>query len=98
MDIQEFILIDKLCSHYDLESTFFEDLAHAQLIEISIFENLHYVHKDEIQQIERVIRLHYDLHINIEGIDAILNLLEKQKELHETIEQLRSKLSIYEEV
>ena len=41
-------------------------------------------------------RLHYDLDINIEGIDAIYNLLKQVEELQSQIITLRNKLNFYE--
>jgi hypothetical protein len=40
--------------------------------------------------------MYYELNINVEGIDALRNLLEKIKNLQNEKEALRAKLKIYE--
>lgn len=42
-------------------------------------------------------RLHYDLEINIEGIDAIYNLLEQVNSLRKEITTLNNRLRLYED-
>ena len=43
-----------------------------------------------------MIRLHNELNVNIEGIDVVFNLLEKEKELREELNALKNKLKLYE--
>jgi hypothetical protein len=43
-----------------------------------------------------MMRLHYDLEINLEGIDAIYNLLKQVEDLQNQVVTLRNKLNIYE--
>jgi hypothetical protein len=42
--------------------------------------------------------LHYELHINIEGIDAIYNLLKQVELLQLEIRTLKNKLNSYEDL
>ena len=41
-------------------------------------------------------RLHYELDINFEGMDAIINLLKKLQEAEEEMRRLKNKLRLYE--
>jgi hypothetical protein len=41
-------------------------------------------------------RLHYDLDINLEGIEAITSLLNRVKSMQEEIRELRNRLEGYE--
>ncbi len=43
-----------------------------------------------------MIRLHHELNVNIEGIDVVFNLLEKEKELREELIALKNRLKLYE--
>ena len=47
---------------------------------------------DEIHKLEKFVRLHYDLDINIEGIETINHLLEKIEEMQKEIVRLRNKM------
>ena len=46
---------------------------------------------------EKVVRLYSELNINPEGIDAIVNLLQRIKELDSEIQYLKNRLNLYEE-
>jgi hypothetical protein len=41
-------------------------------------------------------RLHYDLDINLEGIEAITCLLDRVRSMQEEIRELRNRLGVYE--
>ena len=45
-----------------------------------------------------MIRLHYDLNINLEGLDAVYNLLKRVENLQSEITSLHNKLRIYEDL
>ena len=47
-------------------------------LEIITVEKTDYVHCDKISDFEKLRRLHYDLNINLEGLEAIENLLERK--------------------
>ena len=96
MSDQNLILIDTLCPHYEIEISFFEDIISHGLITIITIENKRFINKDDIGDLEKIVRLSNELNINIEGIDVILNLLQKEKELQEELIYLRNRLSLYE--
>mgnify|MGYP000653790222 FL=1 len=43
-----------------------------------------------------MIRLHHELNLNIEGIDVVFNLLEKERKLREEVAMLKKRLKRYE--
>ena len=43
-----------------------------------------------------MIRLHYDLDINLEGIETIFHLLERIETLQHEMHELRKKIGLYE--
>ncbi|OCB76129.1 chaperone modulator CbpM [Flavobacterium crassostreae] len=93
MSTENLITLNTLCQHYNLEITFFTDLKDLGLIAIQNIEQTLYVHQDAIYKVEKIVRIHQDLEVNVAGIDVILNLLNKiellQKELTETQNSLR---------
>jgi len=97
MDTQELILIEKLCLHYKIEISFFDALESIGLIEIKTFQKNKYLYQEKIGDIEKMIRLHKELNVNMEGIDIVFNLLEKEIKLKNKIIKLRNKLRIYED-
>lgn len=53
---------------------------------------------DELGRLESLVRLHYDLHINLEGLDAINHLLQRMENLQREVAGLRSRLRLYEAI
>jgi len=57
MNVAEFIPLQEISKHYEVEVSFINDLGEIGLIQISIIEETHYVHQDQIRNIEKMIRL-----------------------------------------
>jgi chaperone modulatory protein CbpM len=96
MSDEEIIPVEMFCSYYHVELNFLETLESHGLISISYRDNQRFILKEEIAELEKYSRLHYDLSINVEGIDALKNMLEKIRLLQQETEQLRARLRIYE--
>lgn len=88
----ELIIISEYVSHTHIETSFIETLYDNGLIHIYKVENERFLHCDELAAVERYARLHYDLAINMEGIDVIHNLLERIDGLNEEIRLLRNRI------
>ncbi|MCZ4408872.1 hypothetical protein O3Q51_08640 [Cryomorphaceae bacterium 1068] len=91
-----FISITTLCSQYEIELSFVDSLNQMGLIQIEIVEEDQCIHRDRISDLEKIIRLHYDLNVNLEGIDVVFNLLEKERALRDELTTLRNRLRLYE--
>ena len=93
---QDLILIETLCFHYKIEISFIKELENIGLIKTETFENSKFIHQDKISDLEKMIRLHNELNVNIEGIDIVFNLLQKELKLKEELDALKSRLRLYE--
>ncbi|MBJ6367490.1 chaperone modulator CbpM [Snuella sedimenti] len=98
MDTQNLISIQQFCTHYNVPKTFINALKDYDLIEIIIIKEEHYIHLTQINEVEKMMRLHYDLDINFAGIDAIYNLLKQVDALKQEINTLHNKLRFYEDL
>ena len=98
MQNNELILAEEFCTHYKIQLSFINNLNQFGLIEITSVEEKPYIPQSQLQKLEQIIRLHDDLNINLEGIDAITHLLDRVKSLQSEIAGLRNRLSIYEKV
>jgi hypothetical protein len=96
MKEQYLIPTQTLCSHYNIEISFVDALNRMGLIQIEIIEQSQFIHQDQISDLEKIIRLHEDLHVNLEGIDVVFNLLEKEQELKNELNSLKNRLRLYE--
>ncbi|SFZ92307.1 MerR HTH family regulatory protein [Flaviramulus basaltis] len=98
METQDLIPIQILCNQYKIPVSFINTLQEFQLIEIIVENEGFYIHNKQIKEVEKMIRLHYDLDINIEGVDAIYNLLKQVKSLKQEITMLHNRLRLYEDL
>ena len=93
----ELIPIHTFCVHNNIDIHFVQALQQSGLIEIVTVKEASFIHEDRINDIEKFVRLHYDLDINLEGIEAITYLLQRVEDLkHENL-QLKNKLRRYNE-
>jgi len=92
MSTKKFILLNNLCTHYNVEMSFFNSLNEFGLIEIISVEEYQYIQEDKIIDIEKMIRIHQELNVNIEGIDVVFNLLNKIEELQNELLVTKNKL------
>ncbi len=93
---QRNIEIAALCRHYQVEQTFFSRLNDIGLIETVTIQNTQCVDETDIHQIDKIIRLHRELNINPEGIDVIMNLLDRIDDLEQQLTATRNRLGLYE--
>lgn len=96
MNKEHLVSTQILCSHYDIEISFVDALYQMGLIQIEIIEQNQFIHQDQISNLEKIIRLHNELNVNLEGIDIVFNLLEKEQELRKELLALKNKLRLYE--
>ncbi len=97
MDTQKYVPVLHLCELYHAEFSFFKELNDIGLIEIVSVKNTMYLHEDHLIEVERIIRIHRELNVNIEGVDVVLNLLEKVEELQNKLNRIQSRLRLYED-
>lgn len=90
------IVINEYCKSTHVEPSFFDLLEENDLITIYIEEGERYFPSSELNDLEKYIRLYYDLSINMEGIDAIRHLQGRIQALEDRIDRLRQRLRIYE--
>lgn len=96
METQELIIIDVVCQEYQIEINLINDLESFGLIETIVHNENKYLDKNQLVYVEKIIRLHNELNINKEGIEIILDLLEKEKQLLSEINYLKNRLGLYE--
>jgi hypothetical protein len=93
----QLISASEFCAHHQIEISFLQSLNEYGLIKIATAESNSYLHPDDVTLIEKLVRLHYDLHINLEGIDAIHHLLQRMENMQNEMLQLQNRLRLYEQ-
>ena len=92
-----YISIIEFCDCYRVEASFIQSLAEHGLIQTIVIEEGEYVEQEQIRELERMMRLHYDLEINLQGIDAINHLLDRVSKLQREVRALQNRLRRFED-
>lgn len=66
---------------YDIEIQFFNDLVSAELIETTLEGNTVYLSYENLGHFEKLVYYHYDLEINVPGLEVISHLLKRIEDL-----------------
>lgn len=96
METKNLILIEQLCSLHNIEVSFINSLNDFGLIELIVIEDTKYLSHEQLKDVEKMMRFHYDLAINMEGIDAISNLLLQINNLQLDLISAKNKLKLFE--
>ncbi len=97
MKTENLISIETFCYNYEIEFSFIHSLYDYGLVEITTIEEEEFLPKEKISDVEKMIRLHQDLGVNLEGIDVIYNLLNRVQNMQEEINSLKNRINFYEE-
>jgi hypothetical protein len=96
MQTDYLISVDEFCNNHQIEISFINELQHNGLIEVTIINETGFIYLEQLQQLEKIVHLHYELDINMEGIETITYLLQRISSLQEDNIVLRNKLRLYE--
>lgn len=77
MENDEMIPAKEFCTYHNIEYSFIHSLEDSGLITVSSHEESIFIPVAEMPKLEKFIRLHYDLDINLEGLETIQYLLDK---------------------
>src|SRR5215510_2304334 len=97
MENTDMITLEDFCMSHHLEISFIHLLEENGLIQTVTVNQALYITSDDLPKLEQITRLHQDLNINPEGIDAINHLLNHIEKMKQEIVHLRNRLSFYEE-
>jgi hypothetical protein len=96
MSAKHLIKTADFCVYHQLEHTFITELQEAGLVQITIVDQTPFIPDTELHKLERMIRLHTELDINIAGIEAITHLIERIENIQEEMRLLKNSLKAYE--
>ncbi len=96
MITEKFIPLHHLTTHYAVDLSFFDQLHELGLLNLIVEEEITCIDADQLQEVEKIIRLYLDLDLNVEGIDVVCRLLKKMADLQQELQKTRSRLRLYE--
>lgn len=91
------ISADEFCQYHQIEFSFISNLQEFGLIEMTTRQQISYIPENQLEKLERILRLHQDLEINMEGIDTITHLLQRISQMQAEITALKNKLRLFED-
>lgn len=92
----DLIAAEEFCNHYHIDYSFISTLQQHGLLEVTTVEETGYLPSGQLPVLEKLIRLHNDLDINFEGMEAISYLLQRIETMQDEITSLKNKLRVYE--
>jgi chaperone modulatory protein CbpM len=96
METTEMIAATVFCTHHQVEFSFVQSLHHSGLLQAESREDNLFIPVEEMPLLEKFVRLHYEMDINLEGIETIQHLLLQAAAMQQEIKELKSRLGIYE--
>lgn len=96
MEPQEFIPIDIFCRQHGVEISFISSLHEFGLIEVTRVNEAECIPVNQLPEAEKILRLHNELEINLQGIDVVTHLLQRLKDMQHEILFLKNRLRFYE--
>ena len=97
METTDMIVLGEFCTSHQVEVSFVRSLEEHGLIETIIVNETVCIQENVLPRLEQIVRLHQELNINSEGVDAIINLLKRIENMQNEITILRNKLNFYKE-
>jgi hypothetical protein len=92
---EQLIPAQEFCTHHQIEINFIYSLREYGLIDVISNEGNDYLSAEKLNELEKIIRLHYDLDVNMEGIDVIMHLLNQLNAVQHEANELRNQLKFY---
>jgi hypothetical protein len=96
MQTDRLIALNDFCRYHNIEVSFVQSLTEFGLINtIKTGENL-FVEPETLPDLEKMLLLHYDLDVNLEGIETIIAMLQRINQLNQQMTELQNRLRFYE--
>ncbi len=92
---EQLISADEFCNSHQIEISFIYSLNDWGLVQITKIEEKSFIDLDQLNQLERMVRLHYDMDINLEGIETITHLLLQADQMKNEIARLKNEIHFY---
>ncbi|MBL1220030.1 MerR family transcriptional regulator [Chryseobacterium sp. L7] len=91
--MSERISREELVKIYDIEITFFDELVDVGLLKVETENEIRYLLYEDLPVFEKFTNWHYDLEINLPGLEVISEMLRKMEDLKQRNRDLMNKLS-----
>lgn len=83
------ISIEQCCIHYSIDTSFVQQLNEHGLIKLNRSGKRIFIAYEQLADLEKFIHLHYELEINMAGLEAIRHLLTRMESLQNEVKRLQ---------
>ena len=90
------IAVNEFCAIHKIEISFISSLKETGLIDVIVINDDIFVDSEQLEQLEKIVRLYFELDINLEGIETIDHLLKQIRSLYDENVRLKNRLRLYE--
>jgi hypothetical protein len=94
MENDKFISLQNISSNYNVEISFIKTLNELGMVQVIKVQDDDCIDEECLPDIERLMRMHYDLEINMAGIEAIWHLLQRVNTLQKELLQAKNRLNL----
>jgi|GEM_PF-127943 len=95
MESIQLISVKEFCDSHGVEQTYLLTLQEFGFVQIKEGK---FIEEHTLSKIEKVMRLHREMEVNLEGIEVILDLLERMDGMNMEMNQLKNRLRFYEAI
>ena len=92
MDNGTLIPVELFCTTCHVETSLIASLEESGLVQITVVQRRRLIAPEQVGQLEKMVRMHEDLGINVPGLEAIQHMLDRMEALQEELTQLRNRL------
>ncbi|WP_298646381.1 chaperone modulator CbpM [uncultured Proteiniphilum sp.] len=92
------LLYNECLRVYEVEESFIESLREVGLVHVIHQDEERFIEYDDLSDLEQFVRWHYDMDINVEGIEALYHMLERIRSLQSEMDRIRSELQFYKSI
>lgn len=96
MQTEKLIALNDFCRYHNIEVSFVESLNDCGLIETFKAGGETFVELNALPELEKMLLLHFDLDVNIAGIETIIAMLQRITQLNQQMKHLQNRLRFYE--
>lgn len=96
MKQENYISVKTFCQHHGVKESFVYSMYEFELLQIDDSKEEALLSIDELPILEKMVRLHKELDINPEGVQAVYHLLQQVEGLQEEVAALKRKLDRFD--
>ena len=89
MEKGNWISVEECCVYYSIETSFVQKLDEHGLIELNRSDEAVFIAFEQLSDLEKYMHLHYELEINMEGLETIKHLLGQVHDLQKEVNRLK---------